>query len=135
MNAGLGSVPAAALTRQLKYLFVEVWWGEAPDRSVSGCGELGPVELPDPVRPMDRRAAGLRFAATLGGDSTNGDVHWSNGALVRSRTANRGSARVAARQNLGGKRINGFANIVEPEGASPRQRLRLTRMDSRRHRG
>ena len=24
---------------------IQVWWGEAPDRSVSGCGELSRLEL------------------------------------------------------------------------------------------
>jgi hypothetical protein len=43
---------------------VELWWGEAPDRPGSGCGELGPVELPDPVRPVDAPSRGYRSEAT-----------------------------------------------------------------------
>jgi len=63
------------ITLTLSVVVVEVWRGEAPDRPVSGCGELGPLESPVPIRPVARRAAGQRFAATLIGDSRNGDVN------------------------------------------------------------
>jgi len=58
--------PAAAHVRQPKYLFLEVWWGEAPDRLVSGCGELRPVELPGPLRPLDVPSRGLTLCSYIG---------------------------------------------------------------------
>ena len=42
-----------------------VWWGEAPDRPVSGCEELRLVESPDPVRAMDAPSRGTAFCSYI----------------------------------------------------------------------
>jgi hypothetical protein len=44
---------------------MSVWWGEAPERPVSGRGGLGPVELPDPVRPIDAPSRGSGFCSYI----------------------------------------------------------------------
>jgi len=33
-------------------------WGEAPDRPITGCEELGPLELAASVRPIDAPSRG-----------------------------------------------------------------------------
>ena len=110
--------PAAAHARRLKRLVVEDWWGEAPDRPVSGCGEIEPSRVTRSCK-ADGRAEPRVNVLQLGWVGTRGMVTYIGRTARLSAAALQPPARRDFRPSkiLGRIPISGFVDIVPPEGS------------------